>query len=321
VNEHAAGKQEQEPEVATAGSEPAAQSELGGLMASGDLDTAARIRRMEEEAMVAAERVFAEAESALAEAETVVAEERATAHASEGARDGRAPRQQVVVDGVRFDLQKLWILRCLLVLNLVLVVVMFTLPGRGPAPAHDPQPREAPPVPEGFDAKPREGLPALPTDKLYDEALIAGRDGEYPRAAELMKRYVEAHPDLHPALLQGSYTMLGRYLRLAGRTDEAIRYEVEAQRLIGVSQLPSDLWQAAREAESRGDAQSMRQAYARIILQRDMLTPSQLAVVTEAYLKLGDSYRMAAQEGQAAAEAEELERERRLREQGAEGRR
>lgn len=285
-----------------AGAEESSSERLGQLMRSED--PAASSARLESDAIAAAEAAIRAAESALNTA-------KAPAPAAEDA----------AVDSS--SIRRLWILRAVLVVNFALMGVMIALPGptvidtASPADA-DPAATDEPavePEPPFVDPLRDERL-LLPVDKKYDEALIAGRDGNYELAAQLMHDYVRAHPNLDPALMQTAYVMMGRYLRLSGRTDEAVEYETIARRMVGSSHLPADLWRTARAAEQRGDMRGMRQAYARLLLQQNMLTPSQLAVITEAYLKFGESYRLEAAQGEAEARQAENERLRKLREAG-----
>lgn len=281
--------------------------ELGQLM--GSADSAGTESRLERDAVQAAEAAIQAAESALRETKESSADT-ASAPVDDGARQRR-----------------IWMLRGVLVLNFALMGVMIALPG--PAPVETPTTTEThtdpatdensnttqPPFVEPL----RDERLMLPADKKYDEALIAGRDGDYELAARLMHDYIRAHPGLDPALMHGAYVNMARYLHLAGRSEEAIEYETVARRMVGSSHLPADLWRTARAAEERGDVRGMRQAYARLLLQQNMLTPSQLSVITEAYLKFGESYRLEAALGEAEARDVENDRLRRLRENDRRG--
>ncbi|MCA8941288.1 MAG: hypothetical protein KDB80_01905 [Planctomycetes bacterium] len=276
--------------------------ELGQLM--GSEDPAASKARLESDAIAAAEAAIRAAEAAL--------------ERTRGAEPAAAPAAEPTV-----STRKLWILRVVLVVNFALMGVMIALPtpiavdSAQPAENAEQPAQESPVEPEPPFVEPlRDERLLLPADKKYDEALIAGSDGNYELAAQLMHDYIRAHPNLDPALMQGAYIIMARYLHLSGRSDEAIEYENVARRMVGSSHLPADLWRTARAAEERGDVRGMRQAYARLLLQQNMLTPSQLAVITEAYLKFGESYRLEASQGEADARETENERLRKLREAG-----
>ena len=63
----------------------------------------------------------------------------------------------------------------------------------------------------------------------------------------------------------------------------------------------------ARRAEAEGNGEEMRRLYARFLLQQKQIPPALQQVVVEAYLKLGDSYRLEAQAATEKARIEELQ--------------
>lgn len=271
----------------------AGEDALQDLMQSGAAEAA------KEQAVTGAESAVAQAESELQAAEA------ALALADEHPSQTMAPR-------------RLWALRAVLIVNFLLMGVMLALPYAAPEPqpadphdaAHDAAQHDphgsghAPDTSSHFVQPRRDPRYVIPPSKLYNEALKASSKGDYDTASELMHRYIRANSSLHSSLLMGPYLTLAHFLHMAGRDDEAVSFELEAQRMIGASSLPEDLWRAARAAEESGESREMRRAYARLLLQQNMLTPTQYAVVSEAYLKLGESYRMEADEGAAAAKRE-----------------
>ena len=74
-----------------------------------------------------------------------------------------------------------------------------------------------------------------------------------------------------------------------------MKYLRQANQILRRSYLPDDLLRSARRAEEAGDAAQMRAAYARFLLQQSMVPASERQAIHEAYLKLGDSYRMQAE--------------------------
>ncbi len=291
---------EQKVEQEVEQKEQVSADELGQLMQEGSAE--AQQAKLEGEAVAAAEAAVRAAESAIAGA------------AAPQPTPAPAPVQTASTRSeTGMSTGKLWMLRAVLILNFALMGVMIALPGpsgntdhTGTATEHEADTHTEPNSP--FVAPKHDPNMRVPSDRRYDEALLAARDRNYERAAELMHSYVRTHQHLHPSLLEGSYILLARYLRLSGRTDEAVLFEVEARKMVGAAHLPNDLWQTARAAEKNGDAREMRRAYARLLLQRELLTPSQLSVITEAYLKLGDSYRMEASLGADKAREEDAKR-------------
>lgn len=298
-----------EPDAATASgaSEPVEQQDqgedLGKLMGTDSGGT----KQLEIDAVRAAEAAVRAAEAAIQRVD---------------AASGEAP---AAAGAEQISPRKLWALRGILLVNFALMGIMIAMPTADSTPHSDATTgvESAAELPQPFSGDSpfvsplRDPRYTIPRDDLFDEALVFARDGNYEQAAVLMQKHVEAHAALHPSLLQTPYLLLAHYLRLSGRTEEAIEFEGIANRLIGASHLPEDLWNAARAAERNGDAREMRRAYARLLLQQNMLTPTQRAVVTEAYLKFGESYRIEAEQGREQARAKEADRLRRLREGGA----
>ena len=276
--------------------------ELGSLMQEGAESGVQE--RLDNEAIAAAEAVLATATSVLRDVDD------ATAEPVQAVRD-----QQV-------DKRKLWMLRAILLLNFALMGVMIALPdGAVSHPAtdgeHGTEMESAESGTSPFVGDRRQQAFLTPNDNLYDEAVLAARDGNWDQAAAMMQQHiVKNKATTHESMMQGAYILLASYLRRAGRSDEALEVDAMWLRLVGTTTLPEDLWHMAQSAEKRGDGPAMRQAYARLLLQQNMLTYNQLAVITEAYLKFGDSYRIEAQAGDERAQKEEREREQKLRESG-----
>lgn len=247
------------------------------------------------------------------EASVVDAEEPAAIAAAE-----RAP--ETVRQPLPVDTRQLWLLRVLLVGNLVMMLVMLVLPHPlepraeldSPGAAGQPgqQPRVlVPPVadPAAEPADPfllprRERSLGLPDDAVYERALLLALDGDFDAACSELQGLLAKNPDMNPAVARLVHAHLAYYLRKAGRLTEAIEHERLARQETDRSSLPEELLEAARAAEARGDGEAMRRAYARFLLQESQLPPDMRAMVFEVLTKLGDSYRVQADAGEARSE-------------------
>jgi TolA-binding protein len=233
--------------------------------------------RLDADALAAAEAAVRAGQKALAEAERAIA-----------AGTGHATRRL-------HGRQKLWLLRAMLALNLVLMVAMLFVPNGAKSPSG-----AAPPGGHGTAdpgtrrAERRAPTLGLPNDKLYEAALLLAMDGRFDQAVTSLEAYAARYPDLDPAVRRLLYGQLSYYLRKAGRIGEALAWENKARVLAGAESLPEDLVHAAAEAEKRGDYREVRRAWASFLLQEKMLSPTLRSLMVEAYLKLGDAYRLEA---------------------------
>lgn len=267
--------------------------------------------RLEAQALAAAERAVTQGEQALKSAQGLI--DNATQSSGHGG-------------------QRLWVLRSLLALNLALMGVMLLIPEAAPqnqgpienvapqefapGPTHDPSgdPVAHPvePPAESFRDRSRPDI-GLVGEDLMNEALRAAADHRYARAIGLLERYV-AQPMLNESLKINAYWQLATYNRRVGNFDQAVHYENQAQGLAPMAMLPEDLIRAADAAERDGDGRAMRRAYARFLLINDRVSPAQRAKIIEAYLRMGDSFRVEAEAGAEAAEAITAEKVQELRE-------
>ncbi|MBK8980335.1 MAG: hypothetical protein IPM29_30910 [Planctomycetes bacterium] len=183
-----------------------------------------------------------------------------------------------------------------LIVSLVFVIAGLSLPWRAwsAAPGEQPQPTTVAPD------RPAETAPRLsardaelgvPGDPAYHQALMVAMEGDYGLAAKLLERFLERHPDLNPAVARLVHGQLAMYLRNSGELAAALDHERLARPGSQRAYLAEELLQAARVAEQRGDSEALRSAYARFLLQQDTLSPGLRALLGEAWLKLGDSYR------------------------------
>lgn len=259
-----------DPDLSTAAAD---EERLEGLMAKGDLDE--RARRAAREAV------------AVAKSEP------------EAGGEGPQPSSATPPPARR----EFW-LRVLLLTNVVLVAALMALPGSKPEPSA--QPAESPAAntaPGGEEAAPRPA-PVVPPPRragvrprgeLWERAVrLAGR-GRYAEAVTELERYLSSRPNMTDAERRLVYNQLAYYLVKDGRLDEAMRYERMSSQLMARTHLPEDLLRAARRAKKEGDLPGMRAAYARFLLQRKQVPPSLRAAFAEAYLELGESYRLEAE--------------------------
>ena len=134
---------------------------------------------------------------------------------------------------------------------------------------------------------------------------MAARRGDYPQAVKLLKQLLRANPDMGRVQLRLIYGQLAYNLLRDGRKREAEVYADRIDRMRAQIALPEDLVRAARRAEKDGRGKDMRRYYARFLLQQNQVRPDMREVVAEAYLKIGDSYRVDAEAGERAAQEEE----------------
>ncbi len=79
--------------------------------------------------------------------------------------------------------------------------------------------------------------------------------------------------------------------------EEAARYRSKTRTLVNRGYLPEDLRDAARTAWEDGRSEDARRYFARFLLQQKQLPAELRESVAEAFLRIGDSYRMAADLG------------------------
>ncbi len=245
--------------------------------------------------------------------EALAAGQRALAAAR--AQTGEPPRRSRLRQNV---------LRGLLAFNLLLMVGVMLLPApvtdSGPVVNAPPQPIPAP-VAQGTDAPQGPGpqAPAGPrAGSLYDQALRSAAEGNYDAAIVALERYLAESPRLHVGQQCNVYHALAHYSFQLGNLPKSQEYDQKAAALLRSHTLPEDLVQMAQQAEQRGDAEAMRRLWSRFLLQQRQVPASMYRHVAEAYLKLGDSYRMEAGKAAEAARIAELERVRqRVRDEAA----
>lgn len=275
-----------------------AEPELSQLMSSGQspADTTER-PDLDAEALRAAREAIAEGESALA--------------------DARARLSSAVPEPRKGSKTRELVLRLLLAANVLAMVVVAMLPGPeavtepvtqpGPVSVAPTQP-DVPPVAE----------PRL-ADK-YNQALIASEGGDYAGAITLLESYLQESPRMQASRRVNVFRQMAHYASAIGQFTKAQDYERRAQMISKSHSLPEDLVAMAHAALENGDQESLRQVWARFLLQQRQVPSSLYQHVAEAYLQLGDSYRVQANDADESARLEELKKTEQLLREQAEAR-
>ena len=266
---------------ATPATAPAQDSgKLAGLMAEGQKGKAGAPAPtgpdLEIQALKAAEAAIAHSQQALAEARTQLQQK--------GRPKGSRGRELA--------------LRALLLVNLAAMVAVMLVPSGTPTQTHAPAPTDTHGQPQ----------PAtLRLDGPYERALAAADQGEWRTAIAILEGYLQASPRLAPARRANVLFALEHYAHQLGDFKATEEYRRKAEALRSSASLPDDLVQMAREAETAGDAESVRRLWARFLLQQRQIPSSLYKHIAEAYLKLGDSYKTEAQQAADRARRQELE--------------
>lgn len=192
-----------------------------------------------------------------------------------------------------------WMLRGLLAVNLALVGAVLALPiGRQPvseptAP-HSSNPSNTDPA---ASSPPRSLGFAIGEQSLYLRSLELASAGKFDDAIGVLEGHLQSNPFMGEVEQRLVYHALAMFAVRAGRNEDASRYEAAMDRLRIGAQLPQDLLNLARQAEAEGRGADMRRYYARFLLQQKQVPPSLRDRIAEAYLKLGDGYRVEAESG------------------------
>lgn len=194
------------------------------------------------------------------------------------------------------------VLRVLLGVNLLLMVAVLLVPTGEIAPSPRPVTEHVTPAPV---TEPQH--PVTNSEDPYLRALEAANRGDYGAALAGLDAYVAAAPRLAPGRLMLVRQAQAYYARMLGDDKRSENYERQAAALLQSHTLPEDLLDMAKNAEERGDAEAMRRIYARFLLQQRQIPASLYKHIAEAYLKLGDSYRTAAEQGAEAQRLQELQ--------------
>jgi hypothetical protein len=143
----------------------------------------------------------------------------------------------------------------------------------------------------------------VPQDRLWQRAIDEASSGNYARAVTSLEHYLEREPHMTDVERRLVFNQLSYFLVKDGRISEAQDYERRSHQIMTRSYLPDDLLQSARRAKEAHQPVAMRAAYARFLLQQRQLAPALRAHLAEAYLALGDSYRLEAERDAASGPA------------------
>jgi tetratricopeptide (TPR) repeat protein len=280
-----------------------AAEKLTELMAGGDktrprpADGAAT--SLEANALRAAEDAIAEGERALATAR---------GHLHERSAPAAAPR------GRGRELA----IRALLAINILAMVVIASLPTPGQPAGTKETP---PPVPVATAPPTTEPAPAGPKlAEPWNRALVAAEARRFPEAIAILEQYLADSPRMAPSQQMNVLLALSHYAFRVNDFKKAQEYEQRANAIEHSHSLPEDLVAMAKAAMASGDQETLRRVHARFLLQQRQIPGWLFKHVAEAYLQLGDSYRLQANAAAEKARLQELEATTaRLREQAMQG--
>jgi hypothetical protein len=275
------------------GQDPALDGgELPELMASADprsQEAADRNARrpapdLDAEALRAAEHALAEGHRALAAARARLAGERPVAR--------RPARRRELI------------LRALLVLNVLAMIAVATLPVPGPTQTGTGTANT--PAPSAVSADPRTSERRF--NEPWNRALVAADKGDFAQAVTILDQYLASSPRMAPSQQLSVLMALAHYSARQNDWARAQEYQRRADAIERSHSLPEDLVAMAKAAAESGDQESLRRIWARFLLQQRQVPSWLFKHVAEAYLQLGDSYRLQANAAAEAARLEALER-------------
>lgn len=268
--------------------EAAKTDALSQLMAA-DTPSKAKKPDLDKEAVRAAEQALAEGARAVADAE---AELQKASHAGEPAP--------------RLSKRRELALRVLIGVNVLVMIVLVLLPSPKTGANQQPvvaQPETPPPAHDPVVQRPNPNDPVL-------RAFAMAEARDYRGAIAVLDQYLVDSPRLDAGRKANVLLALEHYATQLGDFAAAQSYQRRTEALRSAHSMPEDLVQLALEAERAGDVESMRRNWARLLLQQRQIPSSLYRHVAEAYLKLGDSYRTEAEQGEAAARERELQKAR-----------
>jgi tetratricopeptide (TPR) repeat protein len=265
---------------------PAAGTALGDLMATAAAEQARRGPDLEGEALRAAERALAEGQRAL---------DAARAHlGAEAPPPPRPSRRRELV------------LRGLLIFNMLAMIVVMLLPAPTVPTASSGDatvPATATPAPG-----PEPAAPEARYHEPWNRALAAAEQRDFARAITILEQYLADSPRMAPSQQLNVLMALAHYAARQNDFKRAQEYQRRADAIDKSHSLPEDLVAMAQAAAESGDQESLRRVWARFLLQQRQVPSWLYKHVAEAYLQLGDSYRLEANAAAEAARLEELER-------------
>lgn len=236
---------------------------------------------LEAEALRAAEKALAEGQKALA-----------AARAHLGAEEAPPPANR------RREL----LLRGLLVFNVLAMIGVALLPV--------PKSGDATKAPStGHTTGEHTNAPRF--NEPWNRALAAAEARDFAQAVSILDEYLASRPRMAASEQISVLMALAHYSSRRNDFKMAQEYQRRADSIEKSHSLPEDLVATAKAAAESGDQEQLRRVWARFLLQQRQVPSWLYKHVAEAYLQLGDSYRVQAN---AAAEAE---RRRQLEETAA----
>ncbi|MBX3464805.1 MAG: hypothetical protein KF830_16680, partial [Planctomycetes bacterium] len=196
------------------------------------------------------------------------------------------------------------VLRGLLVFNMLAMVAVVMLP--------TPQTGSTTPGPSAGDAAPVAVAPAPTAESRFHEpwnrALAAAEQRDFARAIAILEQYLADSPRMAPSQQLNVLMAMAHYAARQNDFAKAQEYQRRADAIDRSHSLPEDLVAMAKAAAASGDQESLRRIWARFLLQQRQVPSWLYKHVAEAYLQLGDSYRLQANAAAEAARLAELER-------------
>ena len=272
-------------EQATAPATAPAKAALTDLMAQAAPGAAATPTKaapdLEAEALHAAEKALAEGQKALA-----------AARAHMGAE---APKPATSNRGREL------FLRGLLVFNVLAMIGVALLPT--PQANHEPATHGAP-VSHGDETTQK---PAPRFSDPWNRALAAAEGRDFEQAVSILDRYLVSKPRMVASEQISVLMALAHYSSRRNDFKMAQEYQRRADAIEKSHSLPEDLVAVAKAAAESGDQEQLRRVWARFLLQQRQIPSWLYKHVAEAYLQLGDSYRLQANAAAEAARLQQLE--------------
>jgi len=240
--------------------------------------------QIEADALRTAEQALADGHRALADARQRLAGE----HVREAT--GRTPRSRR---------NRELLLRSLLVLNVLAMIGVATIPGPLTTQVANP------PKPSAAPADPRTSEPRF--NEPWNQALAAAEKGDFALAVTTLDGYLEQSPRMAPSQQLSVLMALAHYSARQNDFEGAQRYQRRADAIERSHSLPEDLVAMAKAAAADGDQAALRRIWARFLLQQRQVPSWLYKHVAEAWLQLGDSYRLEANAASEEARLRELE--------------
>jgi tetratricopeptide (TPR) repeat protein len=284
VSEEQGDKTTTEQEPQTAAPTPKQGAALSDLMAPATGEPAHKGPDLESDALRAAEQALAEGQRALAAAKAHLA--------------GEAPEPQ------RSSRKRELVLRGALIFNVLAMIAVAMLPapgGKATPPVDPPAEPAVHTTTTGREPKAGDGF-----QEPWNRALAAADRRDFAAAITILEQYLS--PRMSPSQQLNVLMALAHYSSRLGQFQQAQEYQRRADAIDKSHSLPEDLVAMAKAAAESGDQESLRRIWARFLLQQRQVPSWLYKHVAEAYLQLGDSYRLQANAAAERARLDELER-------------